>query len=364
MSWNGAAAALVLLVLLAGCRDAGSSSSASSAQLRSAAARVASFTGPASARAVGARRSGPAKGGRLQVVTTVAPITSIVANVAGDLADVHGVIPEGSDSHTYEPKPSVAKLMSTADVVFVNGLQLEDPTKDIAEQNQPASSQVVELGSSAIAPSEYLYDVSFPKAGGKPNPHLWTNPPMAKCYAAIAASAMGKADPTHAAAYQRNEQAFAAKVDELDHLMVAATAGMPAHQRELLTYHDAYAYFAAHYGWKVLGAIQVSSFDDPSPKEVVKLIDQIKAEHVPAIFGSEVFPSPVLAQIGRATGVRYVDSLRDDDLPGRPGDPNHSYLGLMQADFVTMVSNLGGDASALRGFDPRDTAPDHADYPQ
>jgi ABC-type Zn uptake system ZnuABC Zn-binding protein ZnuA len=187
---------------------------------------------------------------------------------------------------------------------------------------------------------------------------------MAKCYAAIAMSAMAKADAANAAYYQANYTAYAAKLDQLDQLMMDATAAMPAHNRELLTYHDAYAYVAARYGWKVIGAIQVSNFEDPTPKEVADLITQIEEVKVPAIFGSEVFPSPVLAQIGRETGVKYVDELRDDDLPGAPGDADHSYLGLMKFDFVTMVSALGGDASQLEGFDAADVAADRADYPQ
>jgi ABC-type Zn uptake system ZnuABC Zn-binding protein ZnuA len=146
--------------------------------------------------------------------------------------------------------------------------------------------------------------------------------------------------------------------------MTDATASVPAANRKLLTYHDAYAYFSAHYGWKVIGAIQVSNFEDPTPKEVASLITQIKAEKVPAIFGSEVFPSPVLAQIGKETGVKYVDKLRDDDLPGAPGDADHSFLGLMKFDFVTMVSSLGGDGSKLAAFDAADVVEDTAEYPQ
>ena len=302
--------------------------------------------------------------GRLQVLTTVAPITSIVASVAGVLADVHGLIPEGEDSHTYEPKPSVAAQVSKADLVFVNGLKLEDPTRDIAQRNLPDGSQMVELGTRTITPDEYIYDFSFPREGGKPNPHLWTNPPMARCYAEIAASAMANADPANAAAYLANERLFSAKVDELDELMKTATASMPAQNRVLLTYHDAYAYFAAHYRWTVIGAIQVSSFEDPTPKEVTALIRQVKRAGVPAIFGSEVFPSPVLAQIGKEARVKYVDKLRDDDLPGGPGEADHSYLGLMKFDFVTMVSSLGGDASHLAAFDTETRVPDTADYPQ
>jgi ABC-type Zn uptake system ZnuABC Zn-binding protein ZnuA len=97
---------------------------------------------------------------------------------------------------------------------------------------------------------------------------------------------------------------------------------------------------------------------------VAALIDQVRAAQVPAIFGSEVFPSPVLAQIGKEAGVKYVDVLRDDDLPGKPGDPQHSWVGLMRFDYLTMVEALGGDASALKAFVGRNVAPDEAEYPQ
>ena len=91
---------------------------------------------------------------------------------------------------------------------------------------------------------------------------------------------------------------------------------------------------------------------------------QVKAQEVKAIFGSEVFPSTVLEQIGAETGVRYVDVLRDDDLIGKPGDAEHSWLGLMRFNFVTMVEALGGDASALKAVDVRDVTKDEAVYPQ
>jgi ABC-type Zn uptake system ZnuABC Zn-binding protein ZnuA len=301
---------------------------------------------------------------RLTVVTTVAPITSIAANVIGDLADIEGVVPEGTNSHTFEPRPSDAMLLSSADVMFVNGLQLEDPTQELAEDVMSDDARIVELGNQTITPDEYIYDFSFPEEDGKPNPHLWTDPLLARRYAEIVKDTMADLDPDNAAAYQENYQAFSDLVDELDAAMRESFATIPAEDRKLLTYHDAYAYFAEDYDWEVIGAIQVSSFEDPTPQEVADLIDQVEAEGVPAIFGSEVFPSPVLEQIGREAGVRYVDVLRDDDLPGEPGDPEHSWLGLMRFDYITMVDALGGDPSALEAVEVRNITDDNAAYPQ
>jgi ABC-type Zn uptake system ZnuABC Zn-binding protein ZnuA len=301
---------------------------------------------------------------RLRVVTTVAPITSIAANIIGDRAEIVGIVPEGMNSHTFEPPPSAAEVLSTADVVFINGLQLEEPTKALAEANLPDGAPLVELGDATISPEQYKYDFSFPESDGKPNPHLWTDPTLVKVYADIVRGTMSEVDPDGAATYDANYDAFAAVVDEFDGVVRTAFETVPPEQRKLVTYHDAYAYFADTYGWTVIGAIQPADFGEPSPSEVVELIGQIEAEQVPAIFGSEVFPSPVLEQIGNETGATYIDVLRDDDLPGEPGDPDHSWLGLMRFNFITMTEALGGDASVLEAFEVRNVTTDDATYPQ
>ena len=288
-----------------------------------------------------------------------------MANIAGGTASViTGVVPEGTNSHTFEPRPSDAATLESADIIFINGLVLEEPTKDLALANIKPSANICELGSEILPESEYIYDFSFPKEGGKPNPHLWTNPPMAKQYAQVVRDVLVRRDPSNAAIYESNFVAFAVKIDALDDAIKIATATIPEDQRKLLTYHDAYAYFAVKYGFTVIGAIQPSSFDEPTPKEIGQLISQVKNQNVKAIFGSEVFPSTVLEQIGAETGVRYVDVLRDDDLIGKPGDPEHSWLGLMRFNFATIVEALGGDATALNSLDVSNVVKDEAKYPQ
>jgi ABC-type Zn uptake system ZnuABC Zn-binding protein ZnuA len=299
--------------------------------------------------------------GRLRVVTTVAPLTSIAATIGGDRVHVTGLVPEGTNSHTFEPPPSAAEVLSAADLILVNGLKLEDPTADLARENKKKSATILALGEHVLTPDQYIYDFSFPKKDGKPNPHLWTDPLLAIRYAQAVHDAYVAADGQGKVTYDANLATFTKNATALSAAMKTASATV-AH-RDLLTYHDGFAYFARDYGWTIVGAVQPANFEDPAPRDVANLIDQIRREHVPAIFGSEVFPSTVLAQIGRATGARYVDTLRDDDLPGRPGDPEHSWFGLMRADFVTMVEGLGGDASALKALQPQ-PLPDEAVYPQ
>ena len=221
---------------------------------------------------------------------------------------------------------------------------------------------VCELGTAILPEDEWIYDFSFPLEGGKPNPHLWTNPPMAKSYAELIRDVLSEIDPDNAAEYELNFESLATQIDALDTAMVEATDTIAAESRLLLTYHDAYAYFAKHYAWTVVGAIQPSSFDEPTPKEVAELIAQVRELRVPAIFGSEVFPSPILEQIGVETGTRYIDVLRDDDLPGDSGDLDHSWQGLMRFNFVTMVESLGGDATLLRKLTMSPAVVDRAEY--
>lgn len=286
----------------------------------------------------------------LVVVTTVSPITSLASDVACDRATVVGLVPEGVNSHTFEPSPSDVSTLAAADVVFVNGLNLELPTIDLALANVGQNVGIVYLGESTVTPADYIFDFSFPEEGGDPNPHLWTNPAYALGYAEKIADELADLDPANAEDYSANLARLRDRFETLDGAIRRATDTVPVENRRLLTYHDSFPYFAREYGWEVIGAIQPSDFSEPTARDVANLIDQIRDENVPAIFGSEVFSSPVLERIAAETGVQYVDELRDDDLPGAPGDPDHSYFGLMVFDFRTIVEALGGDASAFDGF--------------
>ena len=305
----------------------------------------------------------PITGRAVRVVTTVAPITNLVGLITGDIGpQVKGIVPEGTNSHTFEPPPSSAATLEQADIVFVNGMALEDPTLDLAKANSKAV--ICEIGTAVLPASGWIYDFSFPKEGGKPNPHLWTNPPSVLSYITLIRDVLVKADPDNTDKYDANYVAVSSVVMQLDTAMKTATQTIPANDRKLLTYHDAYAYFARHFGFDVVGAIQPQSFEEPSPQDISALIDQVKSQAVKAIFGSEVFPSPVLEQIGKETAVKYVDVLRDDDLPGKPGDADHSWAGLMKFDYITIVEALGGDASALKAVKIDTGISDKANYPQ
>src|SRR5882724_2690380 len=299
---------------------------------------------------------------KLNVVTTVAPITSIVENIAGDKIQLAGIIPEGINSHTFEPIPSDSKLLSSADLIILNGLDLETPTLELAQANLKPGASFYSLGDKTIKEADYIFDFSFPKEQGHPNPHLWLNPEYAMHYATLVRDELIRLDPKNKSVYEQNAAQFVKKLETLDQATKDAIQTIPANNRRLLTYHDSWPYFARRYGFQVIGAVQPSDFAEPSPKEVIRLIEQIRKEKVPAVFGSEVFPSPVLEQIAREGKSRYIDKLRDDELPGKPGDTQHSYIGMMIENMTIMFEALGGSAEALKKVDPTPVAGSHADY--
>ena len=117
----------------------------------------------------------PQANGKLRVVTTVAPITSIVENVTGDKVQLSVIIPRGIDSHTFEPVRSDAEMLASADLIILNGLDLEIPTLKLARANKKTDASILLLGDKTIGAEEYIFDFHFSAGKGAPQP-----PPVAR----------------------------------------------------------------------------------------------------------------------------------------------------------------------------------------
>jgi ABC-type Zn uptake system ZnuABC Zn-binding protein ZnuA len=274
-----------------------------------------------------------------------------VENIGGNRIELVGVVPEGVNSHIFEPQPSLAKLMSDADLIIANGLFLEQPTLQLAEANKKEDTPILLLGDRAISQDQWQFDFSFPESEGHPNPHLWPDPKLGLKYAELAQTELAALDPDSATYYKENLESFRVRINAMEAAISEAVQTIPTDNRSLVTYHDSWAYFALSYGLEVIGAVQPSDFAEPSAREVAEIIDQIKELSLPAVFGSEEFPSAVLETIAREGNTTFVDELADDDLPGAPGDPEHSYLGLILQNMRIMIPALGGKADAFDDLD-------------
>lgn len=292
---------------------------------------------------------------KLNVVTSVSPITNIVQNIGGGKINLIGLVPEGVNSHTFEFIPSDLIKINSADLIIIDGLNLEANIEKIAENAIAKNSniQLLKLGENTISKEEWIFDFSFPKENGDPNPHLWLNVEYAMKFANLTRDKLIEMDPSNSQYYIENSKKYSDLLKQLDYAIKKSIKTIPIENRKLLTYHDSWAYFAPRYGMKVIGAIQPSDFGEPSPKDVAELIDQIRIERVPAIFASEVFPTNIIEQIAKEANVTVVETLSDDDLPGNLGNFNHSYVGMMLENMKNMIVPLGGNIDVLKDINPR-----------
>ena len=282
--------------------------------------------------------------------------TAIVREIAGGLLQVESLVPPGANGHTYEPVPSDAVRAATADLYIENGMELNEAVSTFVRANYPDGTPEINL-SDAIPENEVISTDSAAEIAAHGhahsfNAHFWTDPIYAIAYAEKIAAALGDLDPPNAQVYADRAAAFIERLRLLDEATRAAIASIPIANRKLVVYHDSWSYFGRRYGIPIVGAIQPVSFSEPSAEEVRRMIDQIKAENVPAFFGSEVFPSDVLETIAAETGSTYYSDLSDEELPGEPGTPEHSYEGMMIQNVRLITSALGGDVSLLDDLVP------------
>lgn len=294
---------------------------------------------------------------KLNVVTSVSPLTNIIKNIGGNKINLTGLVPEAVNSHTFELVPSDIAKVNGADLVIIDGLGLETSIEDVAKEahGKNPRMEILKLGDNTLSPDQWVFDFSFPKENGDPNPHLWLNVVHAMKFANLTREKLTEMDPQNVRYYSDNTDRYISLLKKLDEGILQAVQTVPPQNRKLLTFHDSWAYFATRYGMTVIGAVQPSDFGEPTPQEVARMIDQIRSEKVPAIFASEVFPSGVVNQVAKEGNVKVVETLSDDDLPGDHGEPEHSYVGMMLENMKNMLVPLGGNIMSLNDVDPRDT---------
>ena len=283
----------------------------------------------------------------LRVVTSIPPITDLVRQVGGEVIRLQTLVPTGVSSHTFQPTPGDIQHLTQADLVILNGLNLELAIEKLLRCCGNPQATLLKLGDHTISQEEWVFGFSFPKSQGNPNPHLWLNVGLAMRYVEVIRDQLCALDPEHSEPYRGNAARTLNRLSHLDRCIAAAVGTVPPQARTLVTYHDAWPYFAKRYGLNVLAVVQPANFAEPSAREVARIVDQLRKEDVPAIFGSEIFSSKVAEKIAREAAVRFITPLYDEVLPGALGEPRHSYFGMMQLNAATIVAGLGGDATAL-----------------
>jgi ABC-type Zn uptake system ZnuABC Zn-binding protein ZnuA len=285
---------------------------------------------------------------RLVVVATTSVFADLVAQVGRERVDVRALVPAGGEPHTFDPSPSDVTRLEDAALVVQNGLGLDDWLGGLVT-DAGTEAPIVVLG-------EHLEGVQYRSAGddahegteghpresghaaeGAIDPHLWLNVAYAALYVERIADALAEADPPEADVYAANADALLAELGELDRYARETLGAIPASRRKVVSFHEAFGYFADAYGLTIVDTVVDAPGQEPSAGAVAALIDEIERTGATAILAEAQFPTDLVDRIAEETGATVVADLHSDSLGPRPAD---TFVGMLRADVDAIAAAL------------------------
>ena len=287
------------------------------------------------------------------IVCTIGMITDVVRNIAGNHAQVEGIIGEGVDPHLYKPTRSDVVKLNDADIVFYNGLLLEGKMTDILKRVGKAGKPVRAVTESILENVDYLPHQE--SDSGHTDPHVWMDAQGWMLGVTVVAETLSAFDPLHEEAYHTNALNYMQKLEALDAYAKQSIASIPRTQRVLVTAHDAFNYLGRATGLTVRGIQGISTESEAGVRDLEALVDFIVERRIPAIFSeSSVADKNVRALIegARARGHDLrIGGMLFSDAMGQPGTYKGTYIGMMDHNITTITRALGGkaDKSGMQG---------------
>ncbi|MEY3495703.1 MAG: hypothetical protein RI921_1063, partial [Chloroflexota bacterium] len=297
-AWTAVGAVLASLVLVAGCNGSAASPS-------------------------------PSESTGVAADYTVIATTSVFADLAqlalGDSVTIETIIPAGVDVHTFEPSPANAQKLAGADLIVMNGLGLDEWALSLLEAAGKSEEDVLELAEGIDESNAWVYlegeehdeeegeehseEEGEEHGHGGTDPHIWLDPKGAAIYVDRIAARVAAELPERAAEIESARDAGLAEIAALDEELRVGFAAVEASARKIVTFHDAFGYFARAYEIEIVGVAVEAPGQEPSAKEIAALIDAIKAAGVTSVFSEAQFPSKVLDQVAAETGATVLENL-------------------------------------------------------
>ena len=279
----------------------------------------------------------------LRVVASFSILGDFVKQVGGERVSVTTLVGADGDAHVYSPTPADAKAMAGAGLIIINGLKFEGWMTRLVKSSGAKAPVVV--ATKGITPQTLAED-GHDKDGkhghdhGHEDPHAWQSVANARIYVANIRDALSQAEPASQALFTANATAYLAKLDALEAEVKAAVARIPAERRKAITSHDAFGYFVKAYGVAFIAPQGVSTEAEASAKDVGRIIRQIKAQKIPAVFLENVTNPRLVEQIARESGARIGGRLYSDALSAADG-PAGTYIAMMKHNISQIEKALG-----------------------
>ncbi len=270
---------------------------------------------------------------KLPVVASFSILGDFARQIGGDRVSVTTLVGPDGDAHVYSPTPADAKAMAAAKLVLVNGLHFEGWLPRLVKSS--GTKATMAEATKGITPLEADDDHDDKGKGGHAHahghddPHAWQSVANAKLYVANIRDALSAADPAGKASYEANATAYLAELDTLEGEVKAAIARIPAERRKAITTHDAFGYFVKAYGIAFVAPQGVSTEAEASARDVARIIRQVKAQKIPAVFLENVTNPRLVEQIARESGAKVGGRLYSDALSAESG-PAGTYIRMMK----------------------------------
>ncbi len=272
---------------------------------------------------------------KLPVVASFSILGDFVKEVGGDRVALTTLVGANGDAHVYSPTPADAKAMAGARLVVVNGLKFEGWITRLIKSSgtkatiATATTGITPLQNEADDHDHGKKDKHGHNHAGQDDPHAWQSVANAKIYVANIRDALVKADPAGQASYEANATRYLAQLDAVEAEVKAAIARIPADRRKAITSHDAFGYFVKAYGIAFIAPQGVSTEAEASAKDVGRIIRQIKAEKIPAVFLENVTNPRLVERIAKESGARVGGQIFSDALSDA-GGPAGTYIAMMK----------------------------------
>jgi manganese/iron transport system substrate-binding protein len=240
----------------------------------------------------------PKSTGRLRVVTTIGVLADWARQVGGNRVEVTSLLTGNESPHTYEAKPQDAALLARADILFRVGLGLEDWLDPVIENSGNKKLVVVDA---AAGVTDVIQGDEHDRAG---NPHIWLDPELAKAGIDNLVRELVKLDPKGESLYRGRKSVYFTRLDSLSAAIAAGFAGLS--DKRLITYHDAWPYFARRFGLDIVATVEPIPGQEPSAKQLARMVDLIRSEHIRVVTTEPQLPSALPDMLAKETGVKVV----------------------------------------------------------
>ena len=276
---------------------------------------------------------------KVQVVATNSIIYDITKNVAGDLADIHSIVPVGQDPHEYEPLPQDVQKIHDADLIFYNGINLENAEDAWFTKMVKNAGKVADKDYFAVSDGVDVIYLEGENEKGKEDPHAWLNIENGVIYAKNVAKQLIAKDPEHKDVYQKNVDKYVAELEKLDKDAKERLAKIPQEKKLIVTSEGCFKYFSKAYGVPSAYIWEINTEEEGTPEQTTRLVEILKKSKVPSLFVESSVDDRPMKTVSQESGKPIYSTIFTDSIAdkGKDGD---SYLSMMKWNLTKIIEGL------------------------